>query len=695
MAKQRIINLNMGLEVDMFSEIPEESRLTADQVMDIWHQSVREFYSPPLNDPIIIYCKNDPSPFCIIHDKWRVKLNLAFIPNDMVLDDRDVAHWFRIAIIDHEINHYVTFPYDEEQSLKCINASMSILKDSSNPELYAKTVIYPFVSDIIVDTDLLKKIGPDIIWAMRIWVVHSLLLVGGMWSDLSKLRIRTYEIYWGTDLGVPKPLSERLEKACVKMARVMRTLDDYQEISREFSRILLPFLEKELPRVQKKKPMVSPMSYVCDKGQQGKGKGKSKGKQESGGGGKKGKEETSSKPSKNQRDEKKENGKSGNDKEKKGKDDEESEKNEGGNRSNSKPEKENERSKGKQNGEDEPRDKLVIESHDGTISEIPEDFVLLIRDNPINIKSQSNLHPDAENIKKSKEKIITEHCTELAEDLNFFGNLLNAMDIPVKRANILRYWLRGKAYGMINYDTKEMKPAGSSKHYLTEWNYDDPFSRLDIQKSYLNYPLLVPPYTKKWKYTHGSFGDMDMAIRDLLLVIDSSGSMRLHLQKNGNLSGEFYYAMQSAFALLHAAIRKEARFAVINFSTNILKTPWLKPSRADDITYAEDIIMKHQRASTSIPGGHIEELASQANNNCYITIISDSDIWNINQNLPYLQRVRQKGNIISLFLTGRSLVFSKKNPYYETLKKVCKSIYEIQKIEDLIGLVINEARDMY
>ncbi|GAH22926.1 unnamed protein product, partial [marine sediment metagenome] len=82
------------------------------------------------------------------------------------------------------------------------------------------------------------------------------------------------------------------------------------------------------------------------------------------------------------------------------------------------------------------------------------------------------------------------------------------------------------AWGMLRFDVEERKFSGLAPLAPQVWRMGDPVEELDIVQSLQAFPILIPNVsTRKWLKVTSEGLEQSKALPDMLLVIDSSGSM--------------------------------------------------------------------------------------------------------------------------------------------------------------------------
>ncbi|MFW9828632.1 MAG: hypothetical protein ACFFEY_13655 [Candidatus Thorarchaeota archaeon] len=327
------------------------------------------------------------------------------------------------------------------------------------------------------------------------------------------------------------------------------------------------------------------------------------------------------------------------------------------------------------------RNKEKRKSPNGAFLEVPKD-VLKIMDNPLEIKNADRLKEDIEDELRQKSE-------EFAKNIPYseFGAPARQSGILVD-ANALSTWYRGLARNLIEIKIFEKKQTGEIPAYPEIWRIGDRIEELDVIQSLLNSPIIIPNITtRKWVYHEGTRNLIEQEIPDLLIVLDSSGSMKWNYNSRSNLGkGTYHTALIAAFASLHYAKMKGVKFSVINFSNKADICQW-----TNDYKKAEKVLLGYQGGGTFLPITEIANQCDKAEKKALVFIITDFGIYNWSQAKKSMIKITQKGHkIVGFFIGSKKIPFEK---FKNLLDKV--KFYGIGNPKDLIDLVINEIQNYY
>ena len=325
--------------------------------------------------------------------------------------------------------------------------------------------------------------------------------------------------------------------------------------------------------------------------------------------------------------------------------------------------------------------KEKIKSPGGAFIEVPND-VLEVMGNPLENKNSDKL-------KESNEDERRQKAEEFAKNIPYseFGG-------PARQAGILldgiplATWYRGLAKNLIEIRILEEQPSGQLPVYPEVWRIGDRIEDLDIVQTLLNSPVIIPNLTtRKWAYEKGPGHLTEKQIPDLLLVLDSSGSMKWNYTSRIERGrGPYHVALVAAFAALHYAANKGVKFSVINFSNKADVCQWTA-----DFKKAERVLLRYQGGGTVLPIDEIVQQCDKAERKALIFIITDFGIYNWSKSKKIMLDLAQRGHKIVGFFIGASKI--PKDKFKTLLDKV--TFYGIRDAKDLIDLVITEVKKYY
>jgi len=523
----------------------------------------------------------------------------------------------------HEVSHYEVIPYDGLIHAKLLKAAMKYVNSNFAP------IIVNIVADLIIDTILFKKYPDLMSWEMKKGFEHISNKYRKNLSNFSKFLFRTYEKMWDFTL-LDQSLSSKLD--VLKKINFNSLVDEEKSKLAEEKSITRSELQKieQYNSLFKMDNLASKVSTLILKNFED--------------------ESTWEK------------------------------KVEGVSRILKDLIKDTFTLIGKGVKCDKGKTKRQTPEKRGEI-EFPED-ILEIMDNPLENKNRDKL-------KENNEDDLRQKAEEFAKDTPYseFGS-------PARQAGILldgsalATWYRGLAKNLIEIKIYEKKQGGQIPVYSDVWRIGDPIEELDVVQTLLNSPVIIPNITtRKWIYKEGPGQLEEKQIPDLLIVLDSSGSMAWnYTAKTVGGRGPYHTALLASFAALHYAAKKGVKFSVINFSGRAEICPWTV-----DYQKAEKILLRYQGSGTILPTKAIENQCNKAERKTLVFIITDFGIANFGNSKKSMLKLSEQGHKIVGFFIGASSV--PKSRFKDLLDQV--TFYPVKNPKDLINLVIKEVKNYY
>jgi hypothetical protein len=315
----------------------------------------------------------------------------------------------------------------------------------------------------------------------------------------------------------------------------------------------------------------------------------------------------------------------------------------------------------------------------GKAIDFPED-ILEIMDNPLENKN-------SDKIKEKDEEELCQKAERFARETPYseFGAPASQAGLLIDK-NPLATWYRGLAKNLIEIKIFEEKSGGKMPVYPEPWRVGEPIEELDVVQTVLASPIIIPNITtRKWFKEEGLGYLIEKQIPDLLLVIDSSGSMNWNYSTK-NPRGQYHTALIASFAALHYAASRGIKFSVINFSNKPDICEWTK-----NYHDAERILLKYQGGGTQLPVNAVFKQCEKAEKKVLVLIITDFAIYNWGAAKKILIELSEKGHKIVGFFIGSAKI--PQSRFKNLLDKV--TFYAIKNEKMLINLVIEEVKKYY
>jgi len=223
------------------------------------------------------------------------------------------------------------------------------------------------------------------------------------------------------------------------------------------------------------------------------------------------------------------------------------------------------------------------------------------------------------------------------------------------------------------FASKKQVGNGSYPYTPVEWEPGQEVRKLDIAYSVRKTGMLIPGFqTYRWQTQDGTTGAVNKSYPDLLIVLDSSGSM---MNPNSSTS----MAVLSSLVAAYSALDAGSKVAVINFSSNC---DVLKYTKKQELI--EDKILNYLGGGTDIPGREMLDVVNSNYNKQHIVIITDAGIGNLNSEIGYLEQSVKKAGSGTIFLLGSGNASSLENAGYIT-----KPMNSMQDLLELTRQTIN------
>ncbi|TXT55938.1 MAG: hypothetical protein BAJATHORv1_30321 [Candidatus Thorarchaeota archaeon] len=252
-----------------------------------------------------------------------------------------------------------------------------------------------------------------------------------------------------------------------------------------------------------------------------------------------------------------------------------------------------------------------------------------------------------------------------------------------------RFWYRAKARTLIRFEIREKSSAASTPLAPQVWRLGDPIEELDVVQSLQAFPVLIPNLsTRRWQTISQSGEAISHSLPDLLVVIDSSGSMTWSMRKR-SISGSYHTALIAAFAAVDFALQKGSRVASINFSDGTRMSGWSRERNT-----VERTLLSYQGGGTVAPIKEIVQACSEAESNVMVVMITDAEIANWKNLVTSAKQMTRVGHKFIMFCIGTDAKqLSSKD--FKSIIKAGAILIPVKSAEDLPGMVVREVRGVF
>ena len=208
-----------------------------------------------------------------------------------------------------------------------------------------------------------------------------------------------------------------------------------------------------------------------------------------------------------------------------------------------------------------------------------------------------------------------------------------------------RIWFEAQNINEIEIPDSTFNGSQDVYMYPEVWKIGDPIEDIDIMLTYTVSPIIIPGVTtKKWSKNPVFKGGAQKSSPDLLLVLDSSGSMGSLKDEKSNL----FNAVKSCFAIIKHFEKNNSEVALINFSSKATINLWSK-----DYKGIKEGLLLEGGGNTVFPIDALEKLRRLKKSNAVIVIITDGEIQNDIQALEILTEHLLLGNKVFMFLQDK------------------------------------------
>ena len=277
---------------------------------------------------------------------------------------------------------------------------------------------------------------------------------------------------------------------------------------------------------------------------------------------------------------------------------------------------------------------------------------------------------DPDKVKEAIEVLAEETSVEEFIDLLAIAGIIGMSD---KQKGVL--WFNVQSANIIPIVEFSNTGNKSSYTYPSVWRIGDPIEELDLMLTYMTSPRLIPGMTtKKWEYVSNDDNGTESKQMDLLLVVDTSGSMGSVMKESAN--------MHQAVRILSYFESTKSKVAFIGFSDKIdAYVDW--SDKYDDV---RERLLTNGHGGTKFPISRIKSTLDVRSRDLVTVLITDGDLGNINESVSYFRDYLNDDNKLYIFLLGGS----KSLHSYEPLKNIGAKIYNANNANEFCDMVLTD-----
>ena len=281
---------------------------------------------------------------------------------------------------------------------------------------------------------------------------------------------------------------------------------------------------------------------------------------------------------------------------------------------------------------------------------------------------------DPDKIKEAIEALA--HETELNEFVDLLG-IAGLGGLSFKDREKLWFIAQSSDIIPIEEETNTGNPINYS--YPNTWRIGDSIESLDLILSYITSPKLIPGITtKKWERitteSHGS----EKKLRDLLLVVDTSGSMKSVTREADNM----HQAVLASFGILNYFESKKCKVALIEFSDSVrVDITWTV--QYDEI---REKLLTNGSGGTQFPIHRIQSTLEKSKNELVTVVITDGELGNLQESVTFFREYLNEGNKLYIFLLGSNGLSNG----YDKLSEIGAKVYKANSAREFCNLVLSD-----
>lgn len=277
---------------------------------------------------------------------------------------------------------------------------------------------------------------------------------------------------------------------------------------------------------------------------------------------------------------------------------------------------------------------------------------------------------------------IKEALIQFAQEatLDQFSQILSAAGLSsLTEKEKQKIWFEAQNTDIIPIIEQSPKGSNDNYSYPTSWKLGDPLEEMDMMLSFSTSPVIIPGITtKKWVQNPVYSAGSEKKDSDLLLIIDTSGSMGAITDPKTNL----HQAVLAAYGIIKYFESRKNQIALIGFSDRItVNIDWTK-----DYDYVREELLLHGSGGTSFPINRIQAIIDSSKNPLVTVIITDGELQNTSQTIDYFKEYLTNGNKLFIFLQDRKSTIE----HYKTLANYGAKILKTLTANEMRDSVLNE-----
>jgi hypothetical protein len=265
---------------------------------------------------------------------------------------------------------------------------------------------------------------------------------------------------------------------------------------------------------------------------------------------------------------------------------------------------------------------------------------------------------------------MQEALEQLAQEssLDQFSQILSAAGLKTLSVETKqKIWFEAQNADIIPLSEQSPTVNNDNYAYPTSWKLGDPLEEMDMMLSFATSPIIIPGVTtKKWVQNPVFNFGSENTDPDLLLVVDTSGSMGSIIKSKDNL----HQAVLASFGILKYFESKSTQVALIGFSDRITADiTWTK-----DYNFLRESLLLTGGGGTNFPISNIKNTIENTKNPVVTVVITDGEVQNLPQTINYFKESLNDGNKLFIFLQDKKTNIENFRILIEYGAKVLKTI---------------------
>lgn len=256
----------------------------------------------------------------------------------------------------------------------------------------------------------------------------------------------------------------------------------------------------------------------------------------------------------------------------------------------------------------------------------------------------------------------------LETSIDQFSQVISAAGISsLTEKDKQKIWFEAQNADVIPIIEYSLIGSNNNYSYPMTWKLGDSVDELDMMLSFATSPVIIPGITtKKWINNSVLSGGIEKKDADLLLVIDTSGSMGSIIEPGNNL----HQAVMASYGIIKYFESKLTQVALIGFSESISALiTWTK-----DYDQIRESLLLNGGGGTNFPILNIQNMIEKTKNPVITVVITDGEINNLQQTLEYFIDYLLDGNKLFIFLQDKKAILEKFKLLSNYGAKVSKTI---------------------